>query len=186
MRRLILRKVPSAALAASFQPPRRPSATALRVMGIDPGTLRVGYAVLALEKGETRPRVLDFGVIRAKAGDPVDRRLGWIHRELSRLIEAWSPASVGVEAAFHGKGAMAALRIGEGRGAAIAAAASRGLPVASYPPAVVKKAITGNGAASKGQVQAMAQTLLGVDASGFPFDASDALAVALCHLWRAD
>ncbi len=152
-------------------------------MGVDPGTLRVGYAVLAREAG--KPLFpLAYGVIRPGAGDPIERRLLHIHDELSRLIRRWKPDAVALEAAFFGKSIPAALRIGEGRGAALVAAAAAGVPVTSYAPSQVKKAVVGHGTADKRQVQAMTQALLGMEAPATPLDASDALAIALCHVHR--
>jgi crossover junction endodeoxyribonuclease RuvC len=156
----------------------------LRVMGIDPGTRRVGYAVVQRDL-PGRPRALAYGVIRTPPGDPIDRRLRRIHERLQALLARWAPASVAIESAFYGRSVSAALRIGEGRGAAIVAAAARGIPVASYAPAVVKKAVVGNGLAHKRQVLAMVQVLLGLGGTPIPLDASDALAIALCHLARA-
>ena len=181
MRRLILRgnRIPSALAPGPIS-----AARGLRVMGIDPGTRRVGYAIVQME-GPGRPRALAYGVIRTPADDPIDRRLRRIHEELQALLEKWAPSSVAIESAFYGRSVSAALRIGEGRGAAIVAAAARGIPVASYAPAVVKKAVVGNGLAHKRQVMAMVQVLLGLGKTPIPLDASDALGIALCHLARA-
>lgn len=171
----MLRRIPIPATA-----PPRMSVAPLRVMGIDPGTLRVGYAVLA---GGGSPRALAWGVIRPPAGDAIARRLAFIHAALSELLKRWAPDAVAIESAFYGKSIPAALRIGEGRGAAMAAAAGLGIAVASYSPAEVKKAVVGNGAAHKRQVQTMARSLLALK-EPMPYDASDALAVAICHLHR--
>ena len=181
MRRLILRGGSRA--PAAFAPRPVPGAPGLRVMGIDPGTRRVGYAVVEMA-GPGRPRALAYGVIRTPPDDPIDRRLRHIHETLSALLAEWAPASVAVESAFYGRSVSAALRIGEGRGAALVAAAARGIPVASYAPSVVKKAVVGNGLAHKRQVMAMVQVLLGLGPSPIPLDASDALGIALCHLAR--
>ncbi len=181
MRRLVLR---GSRLSPAMPPRALPGAAGLRVMGIDPGTRRVGYAVVQME-GPGRPRALAYGVIRTPPDDPIDRRLRRIHEELQALLATWAPASVAIESAFYGRSVSAALRIGEGRGAAIVAAAARGIPVASYAPAVVKKAVVGNGLAHKRQVLAMVRVLLGLGATPIPLDASDALGIALCHLARA-
>ena len=174
MRRLVLGR--GVCLPASSRLPSVPAG--VRVMGIDPGTLKVGYAVLG------REGVLDVGVIRARASDPIDRRLGRIHAGLGAVLSKWKPSSVALESAFYGKSVSAALRIGEGRGAALVAAASQGVPVASYPPATVKKAVSGSGNATKAEIRSMVQATLGTDLGKLPMDASDALAIALCHLYR--
>ncbi len=166
------------------QPVLRAGASSVRVMGIDPGTRRVGYAILEREPG--RPlRALAYGVIHPRADAPIAVRLLHIQEELRRLIRRWKPDAAALESAFYGKSIPAALRIGEGRGAALVAASGEGVPVSSYAPAEVKKAVVGNGAAHKRQVQAMACSLLSLGKARLPLDASDALAIALCHAHRA-
>ncbi len=158
----------------------------MRVLGVDPGTQVAGFGVL--EEGEGgRVAALCYGVIRAEGAGARDlpERLLRVYRGIVAVIEKWRPAALAIEEAFVWKNARSALAIGEGRAVAILAAREAGLPVFEYAPAVVKKAATGSGRAQKPQVQAMMRRLLGLDRPPEPLDASDALAVAFCHLHRA-
>jgi crossover junction endodeoxyribonuclease RuvC len=153
------------------------------VLGIDPGTRVVGYgAIVAAGDG---PRLLVCGAIQAGGGrTPVPQRLALIARDVKLLVGRLRPAVVVVEKAFHAVNAQSALRIGEGRGVVLAIAAEHGCAVAEYPPAVAKKAVLGNGNASKQQVRAMVAVLLGLAAPPDSEDASDALALAIAHVQR--
>ncbi|MFH1023996.1 MAG: crossover junction endodeoxyribonuclease RuvC [Planctomycetota bacterium] len=152
-----------------------------RIVGIDPGTRRVGWGVI-----EDRPRgpvALAFGCI-APRGDYAARLRG-IYEELLGVLLNWKPSEVAIESVFYGKNIRTAIKIGEGRGVALLAAAMAGVPVFEYPPALVKKAVAGGGGASKARVAVMAGAVLGrPDLSRVPPDASDALAIALCHAHR--
>ncbi len=154
----------------------------MRILGIDPGTRVVGWGVV--DREGARLRAVAWGVLRARASEPVPERLRVLHEGLRALIREHRPGGVAVEEAFFGKGARAALALGEGRGAALLAAALEGLPVRQFPPATVKKAVSGRGAAAKEQVGAMVRVLLGLAEVPAPADASDALAVAICALHR--
>jgi crossover junction endodeoxyribonuclease RuvC len=152
----------------------------MRVLGVDPGTLRVGWAVL--EKEGNRIRVRGFGCIAAgKTGDSITTRAAAISDGLDRVVEEFAPDCMALEEAFFGRSARSALRIGEGRGFAIAAAARAGLALHEYAPRTVKKSAVGTGAAHKSQVQEMMRRVLGLPALPEPEDAADALAVAWCH-----
>jgi crossover junction endodeoxyribonuclease RuvC len=155
----------------------------VRVLGIDPGTLVVGWGVV--ERKGSAIRSVAFGAIRAPASAEVPERLRAIHVALRDLVRAHRPGLVAIEQAFFGKGARAALALGEGRGAAMLAAALEGVEVRQYPPATVKKSVTGRGAAAKEQVGTMVRVLLALPAVPTPPDAADALAVAICALHRA-
>lgn len=154
-----------------------------RVIGIDPGTLRVGYAVLEAA-ADGRAVALDFGVIRPAPKDPIEARLRHIHDALAGLLARWRPSGAAMESAFFGASVPAALRIGEGRGAALVAAAAAGVAVSSYPPATVKKSVAMHGQATKGAVRDAVSGILALKGADIPLDASDALAIALCHLLR--
>jgi len=154
----------------------------VRVLGIDPGTRVVGWGVV--ESRGSAHRAVAWGALRAPASLDVPRRLRVLHEGLRALIAEHRPDRVAVEEAFFGKGARAALALGEGRGAAILAAALADVPVVQFPPATVKKSVTGRGAAAKGQVGAMVRVLLGLPSIPEPADAADALAVAICALHR--
>ena len=154
----------------------------MRVLGIDPGTRVVGWGVI--EGDGSRVRAVAWGALRAKASLEVPERLRVLHEGVRALLAEHRPGLVAVEEAFFGKGARAALALGEGRGAALVAAALAGVPIRQYPPATVKKSVTGRGAAPKEQVGAMVRVLLGLAEIPEPADAADALAVAICALHR--
>lgn len=154
----------------------------MRVLGIDPGTRVVGWGVVVME-GNSLGAVA-WGVLRARAGDGVPERLRVLHEGVRALLAEHRPDAVAIEEAFFGKGVRAALALGEGRGAALVAAALEGVVVRQFPPATVKKAVTGRGAAAKEQVGAMVKVILGLPAIPTPPDAADALAVAICALHR--
>jgi len=149
------------------------------VLGIDPGSHRCGYGVVAREG--RRLRVIESGVlVPGQLGMP--ERLGRILAELDRIIERTRPGEVSVEAVFSGASARSALVLGQARGVALAVAARAGLPVYEYSPAEVKLSFTGNGRADKEQMLRTARLLLGVDPD--LSDEADALALAVCHLAR--
>jgi crossover junction endodeoxyribonuclease RuvC len=152
------------------------------VLGIDPGTLVTGYGVVT-GRGSMR-RHIASGTIPNRAGTPLADRLEQIYNGLVELIAAYNPTEVAIETAFYGKNVRSALMLGHARGVSILAAAQRHLPLSEYTPREIKKAVVGNGNASKQQVQFMVKSLLLLNERRMPFDASDALAVALCHLER--
>jgi crossover junction endodeoxyribonuclease RuvC len=149
------------------------------VLGIDPGSRRCGYGVVAREGG--RLRVVESGVL-APGALCLAERLARIHGGLGEVIRRARPAEVSIEHVFAGVSPRSALVLGQARGVALAAAAGAGLPVHEYQPSEVKLAFTGSGRASKEQMQRTARALLGVDAE--LADEADALAVAVCHLSR--
>jgi crossover junction endodeoxyribonuclease RuvC len=155
---------------------------ALRILGLDPGTRVVGWAVL--ETRGSAARALGHGTLRAAAAWPTARRLATLAAGLREVLARFRPHEAAIEAAFYGKDARAAQRIGEGRGALLLVLAEAGLPVRDYANNVVKQAVTGAGRAAKEQVQAMVCRVLGLDRAPSELDASDALAVALCHHHR--
>ncbi|MCI0339917.1 MAG: crossover junction endodeoxyribonuclease RuvC [Planctomycetales bacterium] len=155
----------------------------MRVLGIDPGTIRVGFGVV--EAGASTYRAVAFGVVASASTAPLPERLRRIHAGLTRVIARTGPDLVAIEDAFSGINPHAALRIGEGRGVALLCAGEARLPVFSYAPTEVKRAVTGGGGARKASVARMVAFLLGLPREPSPEDASDALAVALCHCLRA-
>jgi crossover junction endodeoxyribonuclease RuvC len=124
--------------------------------------------------------VIDFGVIRPPAKAPLETRLLAIFEGLARVIEKHAPERVAVEGIYQAKNARSALTLGHARGAALLAAASKGLPLASYAPSTVKAHVSGYGLADKSQVSWMVSRLLGLPADLKPGDATDALALAIC------
>jgi len=153
-----------------------------KILGIDPGSRVVGFALIgALKARPVSPKdwtVLDVGVIRATADLSSTQRLGEIHNALFDLIQEMQPQHIAIEKAFHGVNAATAIKLGEARGAIIAASSRHGLPVHEITPAQVKRIIAGNGAATKEQVYMALQALMGFNRGRLPLDASDALAIA--------
>jgi crossover junction endodeoxyribonuclease RuvC len=149
-------------------------------MGIDPGSRVTGWALV--EASGPALRVLAVGVAAPRAGE-LSARLGLIAEEVEGLIARWAPQSVAIERAFVGRNVASALRLGEIRGAVLAVAGRSRLPVVDYPPATVKLAVAGSGMAEKEAVARGVSALTGGSfAAG---DATDALAVAICHLRHA-
>ena len=167
----------AAAIPADLVPPDAPWPV---VLGIDPGTRVVGYGAVVAARGG--PRLLVCGAIDA-GPHAVPERLARIARDVRFLLGRLRPAAVVVEKAFHAQNAQSALRLGEGRGVILAAAAEHGCRIVEYPPAVAKKALC-HGGATKAQIRAMVMTILGLAVRPEPDDASDALALALTHVHR--
>ena len=140
----------------------------------------MGYGLVDDTGGE--PGVVALGVLTARARQPLGERLHTLYQELLTLLDRYSPSEVAVEEPFVGMNPRAALAVGQAQGVALMAAASLGVPVARYAPAAVKQAVTGHGHASKEQVQQVLAMLLNTDTASVSEDATDALAVALCHL----
>jgi len=154
----------------------------MKILGIDPGTRLVGYGVIQT-KGTTLLPVVG-GVIRTHIPDPLCRKLFSIHENIRVVIERCQPDVVAVEEVFFGKNVSSLVKIGEARGAILAACAAEGLDVTGYTPAQVKKAVTGNGRAQKSQVRSMVEVFLGKGLKLETDDVSDALAIAICHAHR--
>ena len=153
------------------------------VLGVDPGTRYTGYGLVE-ERGNTL-RAISCGVIAAADEAQIGDRLKKIHAELTQLIETHRPDAVALERAFYSKSISSAFRIGEARAIAILCAAQAGVPLAEYAPKEVKSAVVGAGGAQKLQVQSMVRILLNLRDAPEPLDASDALAIAICHCQRA-
>ena len=151
----------------------------MRIFGVDPGSRRTGYG--CIETRGSRHRLIDCGALAAPADAPLSDRLHAVHGGLARLLAAHRPDVVALEDLFYARNARSALILGHVRGVAMLAAAEAGVPAAEYAPAEVKRAVVGYGRADKRQVQQMVALLLGMDAPPTPLDASDALAVAVCH-----
>ena len=154
------------------------------MLGVDPGTLVTGYGLIAREN--SRIRFLACGSIRNGSGLSMPLRLKKIYNELRTVIHRFAPDEFAIESAFYGKNVQSALKLGHARGVSILAAVEHEIPTSEYSPREVKKAVVGNGAASKEQVQYMVKSLLNIPDSSMVHDASDALAIALCHLHRLE
>lgn len=154
------------------------------ILGVDPGTLVTGYGVLRLTVGG-KYSTIEYGTIESKRIAEMPLRLETIFTRLAAVIERTKPDEFAIETAFYGKSAQSAMKLGQARGVAIVAARLGRLVVAEYAPRVIKKAVTGNGNASKEQVEYMVRKMLVLDESERKLgDAYDALAVALTHAMR--
>jgi len=151
--------------------------TDLRVLGVDPGTIRCGWGLV--ECDGPRLRHLDSGVIEAGRGD-ISARLQHVYGSLLSVMTGYQPDSFSLERNFVSRNVQSAFRLGEARGVAMAAAAAAGIPVTEYTPMMIKKSVVGYGRADKVQVQTAVQRLLGLGALPAT-DAADALAAAICH-----
>jgi len=151
-------------------------------MGIDPGTAVTGYGVISVSGNAVS--WVDSGVIVTDTAEPLSGRLLTIYDGLSGKINEHSPGRVAVEEAFYGKNVHTTLVLGHARGVAMLAAAQRGCGVFEYTPREIKKAVTGNGNASKDQVEYMVKTLLRPGGGKMRQDAYDALAVAMCDFYN--
>lgn len=154
------------------------SARPRRVLGIDPGTAVTGYGVVDYD-GRT-PMLVECGVIRTNAKDPLPSRLHNIHAGVAELIERHRPDTVAVEDVFYARNVRTTIVLGHARGVILLAAQQAELVIHEFPPAEIKKAITGTGAATKEQVQFMVAKLLRLKAAPQPADAADGVAAALC------
>lgn len=152
----------------------------MRVFGIDPGSLRTGYG--CIDSNGRRHQLVACGAIQPPAKSSLPERLGRIYAELDRLIAGASPDCIVVENLFHARNVRSALTLGHARGVAVLAAVRAGVEVVEYTPAEIKASVAGYGRADKVQIQHMVKQLLGLAAVPRPYDAADALAVALCHI----
>lgn len=152
----------------------------MRVLGIDPGTVSTGYGII--EEKENRLKYIKCGGILLHSKLSFPEKLKKIYDCLREVIEEYSPDIVCVEDLFFAKNVKSVLKLGHARGVAILAAVNTGLPVFEYTPLEVKKAVVGYGRADKAQVQHMVKALLNLGESIFSNDATDALAIAICHV----
>jgi crossover junction endodeoxyribonuclease RuvC len=149
------------------------------ILGIDPGTVVMGYGLIAVTGSKLT--LLELDVLKPGKVDDPYKKLQLIYNTVSGLIIKYKPNVFAIEAPFFGKNVQSMLKLGRAQGVAIAAAMRHGLDVTEYAPKKVKQSVTGNGNASKEQVLKMLQTMLNFKEDPKYFDASDALAVAVCH-----
>jgi len=150
-------------------------------MGIDPGSVICGYGVIE-KTGKDTFKVLEYGVVEArKRYESMPQRLGMIYEHLIQVIDRTLPDEISLEATFYAKNAQSLIKLSHARGVAMLAGNQRSVPVIEYSAKEVKRAVTGNGNASKEQVGFMVKSLLHIDDDNTFFDSTDALAVALCH-----
>jgi crossover junction endodeoxyribonuclease RuvC len=152
----------------------------MRILGIDPGTLAMGYGVLD-DIGD-QPSMVECGVLTTRSAMPLSERLHELYLGLTDLLIRFRPEEIAIEDPFVARNVRSALAIGRAQAVAMVAAASHGIPVATYPPAKVKRGVANYGRGDKEQVQRMVCMQLGLSESPGTSDATDALAVALCHL----
>ena len=155
----------------------------VRVLGVDPGLTRCGVGVVDGAPGRAL-RLVRVGVIRTSADDDIAVRLLAIETELESWLDECQPDAVAVERVFSQQNVRTVMGTAQAGAVAIVCAARRGLPVATHTPSEVKAAVTGNGRAGKEQVTTMVTKLLRITDPPRPADAADALALAICHLWR--
>lgn len=149
------------------------------ILGIDPGTIIMGFGLIAVKQKGIE--LLDMGVLKLSSNDDAYQRLEKIHNKVSELIKKYKANDFAIEAPFFGKNVQSMLKLGRAQGVAIAAAMQAGLPICEYSPKKIKQSITGNGNAGKEQVMRMLQQILSFKEDPKYMDATDALAVALCH-----
>ena len=155
----------------------------MRVLGIDPGLTRCGVGVVEGSVG--RPlSLVEVGVVRTGADEPIEQRLCQIEAGLERWLDETRPDAVAVERVFSQHNVKTVMGTAQASGIALLVAVRRGLPVALHTPSEVKAAVTGSGRADKAQVAAMVTRLLRLEVRPSPADATDSLALAICHIWR--
>jgi len=153
------------------------------ILGIDPGTIVMGYGLLRIKNRQ--PELLEMGVLKLSKYADANMRLQLIYNKINELYKSFKPTQFAIEAPFFGKNVQSMLKLGRAQGVAIAAGMQHGLSATEYSPKKVKQSITGNGNASKEQVWKMLQQSLGFTEQPQFLDASDALAVALCHFYQS-
>jgi crossover junction endodeoxyribonuclease RuvC len=157
----------------------------VRVLGIDPGLTRCGTAVVDGAPGRTLSAV-HIGVIRTAPDAAIERRLAEVEEQLSALVDAYEPDAIAIERVFSQHNVRTAMGTAQAAAMGLLIAGRRGLPVALHTPTEVKAAVTGNGRADKAQVTSMVTRLLKLPGPPKPADAADAVAIAICQVWRGE
>lgn len=152
------------------------------ILGIDPGTLTMGYGVIQITGNKIH--ALQYGILQLQKYASQALKLQKIFQHISQLLGEYHPDEVALEAPFYGKNVQSMLKLGRAQGVAMAAALVREIPITEYAPRKIKQAITGNGNASKEQVAYMLTSILQLPATPTQLDATDALAVAVCHVYQ--
>ena len=152
----------------------------MRVLGIDPSMVTMGYGVI--EDRDDEIALVDYGTLTSPIRSSTGERLSYLYDKLQEVVSRHQPNAVAVEQPFVSKNAKSALAIGRAQAIAILAAANQGIPTYEYTPAQVKQRVANYGASSKEQIQEMVRLQLGLSQVPEPSDAADALAVAICHL----
>jgi crossover junction endodeoxyribonuclease RuvC len=156
----------------------------MRILGIDPGTMVTGFGIVDDIRGKLS--LVSYGTIEGKRKDSFPDRLKMMFDGLNKAIGDYKPEQISLESAFYGKNVKAAIKIGEARGVAILCAALSEIPLFEYAPTEVKRAVVGVGNAQKVQVSKMVKVLLSLSEVPEKYDATDALAIAICHCHRME
>jgi len=156
--------------------------TDFKILGVDPGTNITGYAVVQING--TKCHLITAGIFDLRKHDSHQEKLKEIYLQLQEVIETYLPREMAIEAPFYGKNVQSMLKLGRAQGVAMAAALAKQIPIREYAPKKVKQAVTGNGNASKEQVAGMLMNLLNIKEEPKLLDATDALAVCLCHYFQ--
>ena len=155
------------------------------ILGVDPGSRICGFGVV--EKTKNKILLVEYGVVKVNLkNDSFDQRLLEIYKRLQQVIIRTKPDTSAFESLFFAKNVQSLVKLSHARGVAILAASESGISISEYSPREIKKSVTGNGNASKEQVQFMVKTILGIEETPDFFDITDALAVAICHAIRSD
>lgn len=149
------------------------------ILGIDPGLAMVGYSVIECKNNKNK--VLNYGCILTDANVLFPQRLKIIYNELLAIIDKYNPTDMAVEELFFNKNVKSAIAVGQARGVEVLAGVNKGLDIYEYTPLQIKQSVTGYGRADKKQVQDMVKRLLNLKELPTPYDAADALAIAICH-----
>jgi crossover junction endodeoxyribonuclease RuvC len=155
----------------------------MRVLGIDPGTIVMGYGVIESQDGDVS--LIKYGALNTNSRSSIGERLSFLYGKLMQIIAEYQPEVVAVEQPFVAKNAQSAFAVGRAQAVAILAAANSHVPCSEYSPREIKQRVANYGASSKEQIQQMVMLQLGLNQIPDPSDAADALAVALCHLQAA-
>ena len=155
----------------------------MRVLGVDPGLTRCGVGIVEGVVGSPISLV-GVGVILTPAEAPLEQRLLDLDQQLSEWINLWKPDVIAVERVFSQHNVRTVMGTGQAAGIALLLAAKAGIPIMMHTPSEVKASVTGSGRANKAQVALMVQKILNLDTIPKPVDATDALALAICHIWR--
>ena len=159
------------------------SADTYKLLGIDPGTNILGYAIIEVRKKKLI--LVQHGVLTLKHLESHQLKLKRTFERIQQLIEQYQPREMAIEAPFFGKNVQSMLKLGRAQGVAIAAAITKGVEMTEYAPKKIKQSVTGNGNASKEQVAAMLESILNQKLTQLSLDATDALAAAVCHYYQS-
>ena len=152
------------------------------ILGIDPGLTRTGFGLVLIKNDKLK--LLDYGIVEPNKNDDLSKRLYSIYTDINQLIEMFNPTVFSIEDMFYGRNIKSAFVLAQARGVAMLCAAKYDIPVFEYSARKVKQAVTGNGNADKTQLQYMIKQIFKLKQLPTPLDASDALGIALCHIYQ--